>query len=185
MAAIKLGKYHDSSFPLDGVVIRVRIHRLTKDEWIALTTQAQVASEPAIGTGPHDDRFLAFCGDTIAAYVSVPYGVLVDGDDQPVTSGQQMVDLFWARQDVMLGLMRLVQIENSVSADQKKVSKSALGSALGWPEWIAKPNGDAPAPTAGPVARLISAKPEGVTERSSMSFGTMDPSSCDGVLCST
>ena len=189
---VKLGKYHDSSFPLDDVIVPIRIKRLTKDESLALSKEWNASTTSvgpdALTSEARAEAQMAFAAAKIPLYVRVPEGELTDEDDLPVTSGQQVVDLLGARQDVMIGIASLIMLENRVSAAQKKVLRSQLGSALGWPAWISAPSGDAPAPTVTRAVRLISADSaaamaESPTPEASPDAlsGTTDPSSSDPV----
>ena len=178
--ATRISKRIPSSFPLDGTVIQITIARMTKEQLVDLTTEHEriYAVKPAPENGPppaltREDRLarLNHAVSLITQFVSVPEGQLVDDDGQPILSGQQFVEALGGREDVLMGVSSLVLAENRVSDHQKKVWKSALGSALGWPEWNPPPSGDAPAPTAGSAAPPDSIANGAVTSPSTPSAG--------------
>jgi hypothetical protein len=188
--AVTLTEFHNSSFPLDGQTVRVQVARLTKAVVLALGNAWQeAASGPDIPVGANRyAKQVEFAEETIPLYLSVPPGELLRHDGSEVRTGAELVDLFGARQDIMIGLASLILMENRLGDAQKKVLRSQLGSALGWPEWITAKPGDSPARTVTAVEPPISASSGAAMastltpkDESDGSSGTTDPSPSDPV----
>jgi hypothetical protein len=105
------------------------------------------------------DRFLT---ETVSRFVSVEPGQLVEtdlasGEVSSVTTGEQLVGIFGARQDVLLGLVDMVRIENTIPEASKKALRSLFASSVSSSAPAKDPAGNGPAPTATPVGERDSA----------------------------
>lgn len=189
MAKKKINRFISTTFPLDGTIIEIRVHRFTADELTdELTAFQEISSGPAddeparaMRRTAEADRFR----DLIRRFVTLGPDELEDPDGCPVLTGAQLVALFPGREDIVTGLGMLVFSENRMSEGQKRDFRLRVGSALGWPAWSGTPSGDAPEPTADAVSAPGSNGSAGATfqptPRAAESSGATEPSTSDAV----
>jgi hypothetical protein len=165
-------KYHHTTFELDGRPVPILISVLSLDTQQDLENGWQaLRSQPGETSTPERDRAnklvrLHYCADAIAKYVSIPTGALIDPDEDnaPIVTGEQIVKVLGRRDDLMLALLLLILWENGVGPHERKLSKSALGSVIGWLTWVEPGVGPAPEPTAPSAEPTDSAPAAAVSE---------------------
>lgn len=110
-----------------------------------------------------DEKFSKqFLVDAISTYVTVPAGEVED-NDEPVTTGAQLVRIFGARADVLRQLLQAIWTENTLSAAEKKVRRSLSGLSRSLNEQTLAVLGQTPVPTVEPAANAASVEIAGVT----------------------
>ena len=177
-------KYHKTIFELDGRPVPILITVLSLDTqqdlengWEDLRRRPGETFTPAQDRASKRAR-LKYCAGAIAKYVRVKEGALIDPDEEnaSIVTGEQLVAALGRREDVMLGLLMLILWENGVGPHERKLSKSALGSVIGWMTWVEPGAGAAPEPTAPGAAPPDSEPAAAVSETPSASSSTADPS---------
>jgi hypothetical protein len=117
-----------------------------------------------------------FLQRAIVDYVSAPPGEFTGPDGEPVTTGRQLWDLYYARLDVIQLLARTVWTENTLSSVQKNALRSLSAFQLSLNERLQAARGPRPAETAGAAAGAGSAPAGDATERTAAQSGsTEDP----------
>ena len=176
-----------SDFPsellIDGVPIAIHVKRLTNDEYDAFCLgydrwadpRGVPADETAEQKKAREADITAWMR-TALAFLTIDAGEY-EHDGQPVTAGEQLYDIFFAREDVVPQALSLVLIENKVAEAQKKIYRSALVSQLGWQSArLPAGTGDAPASAADAAAPSGSAPAGDATDAPcGVSSGTTDP----------
>lgn len=122
-----------------------------------------------------------FMREALRQYVSVEVNQLMMGDGRtPLTTGEQLLDRFGGRADVLQAVLQAIQIENTLSEDQKKRLRLRFASASSSDESTRVAPGGGPATTADAVAPSSSTPIDGAmptTTAPAMSSGSTDRSS--------
>lgn len=148
---------HDLTILIDNEPVRLHIARFTRDQAIAFRCAYRQHQRATLRAGVDDAKLAAaeaagfeFGCQAIVAYVTVePGDIVVDG--VAVVTGQQCVDAFYSREDVIKAAYQAIYSENCGGAELKKTFAAegffSPGSA---PKSASTPTaaGAAPAPTA-------------------------------------
>jgi hypothetical protein len=177
-----------STFPaqlhIDGVAIAVCVKRLTNTEFDAYTEafdrwmrSPRGPEETADERREREKAAEAWMREVLEAYLSIERGEY-EHDGREVTSGGELFDIFFARQDdVAVQALTVIHCENRLSEAQKKTYQSLLASQFG--SMSAPPktgDGNAAASTAGSADENDSTSAAAVTESlNDDSSGTTDP----------
>lgn len=173
---------------LDGTPLPIHVKRLSRPEldafekkWDGLInprgdlsslTEAEVAAREA--------EQLAFFEASIRDYVTVDEGLLVNRG-KPVTDGAGVIDMFYARKDVLSSLLVAIFTQNRLAGVIGKNSNSPRDSGTGSARSIQPRGGDAPDSTADSVAPFSSAATGDATDVS-RTASSGEPSGATAVL---
>ena len=170
---LKYGKTHDTTIHIDDEPVLVHIKRFTRTEALAFQrefnrfgTPRGTADVTAEEKAAHDEAARQFVEDSIAAYVTVAPGQIVD-DEKPVTSGEDLIRLFCARADVLTALYQAIYVENFAGKAVKNVlSSQPVFSPGSIPTRTPILAGDGPGPTAASAEHSGTASNEAATDGS-------------------
>jgi hypothetical protein len=164
-----LSPAYDLTMLIDNEPVRVHVQRLSRDLVIAL--RQKVADLEPRGTVEETDAQRAartrasfdYAEECIRAYVTFEPGDVTLDDGTDVVTGDQIVQAFYNRQDVLDALASAVYAENCLGAPQKKILKSSRRFSPGSTPSIPSPAGGAPVSTAGPADEKASVPDADVT----------------------
>lgn len=162
-----------SRFPVtihvDGVALSGSVKRLTLDELdtYLLTFNAQRGEAPETDADEkqRERERRVWVREALEAYVTLDPGEY-EHDGRDVTSGGQLFDLFYQREDddVIAQALSAILCENRLSESQKKSYRQLFASRFGLTsERPTTTPGDAPAPAASSVEPSASVDSGGVT----------------------
>lgn len=185
MSQGKQKKPFEATVTIDGVTVPIAIQRLDVDAWLAFRTEFRymqarakrtaelqvaagadnVAYEAALETERENDiKATRFTRDAITELVSAPTSVLVDDDDEPVTTGAQLFDYYARNTFAISTILAAIFSEHLLTPAQKKALRLALASGSGSAASTAAPSGDKPEPTATSAVSASSAASADATE---------------------
>ena len=185
-----------STFPttlsIEGVEIAVRVKRMTNVEFDAFQSGMDRYGDPRGPQRPDETlearqaRVMeadAWIRQVLDAYLAIVPGEL-EHDGREITRGDDLLDIYGGRVDVLGQALMIVGAENRLTVEQKKTYKSELASFLGFAsEPPPAAPGDAPKPIAAAAVPSSSAPAAAATASASpgASSGTTDPSSSEPV----
>lgn len=206
MARIIKRFYPVSDFPIDGEPTRLRIARLTIDQFREFDTlfskysrrgqrrveKLRAGVDETLEDQLHeqsaqdDVEAAAFIAQVIGDYVTAEAGQIfeeVDGQQVPVTTGADLLRLFGAQQHFVSKLLALIWGENKLAEKEKNAYRLALVSGNSSRANVANSptaDGPRPEPTVAPAAPADSTASEVVpatsTPTEDASSSTPDPS---------
>ncbi len=104
------------------------------------------------GRDAADEEFSRkFTIESITRFVSVEPRQLVDANDESLTTGEDLLRRYAARQDVLSAVLEAIYLENVLSDEQKKTLRSLRDSQRSSIEPTSTTAGASPAPTAPPA----------------------------------
>ena len=166
---LDLKPHFDATVALGDAQVPIRVKRLTRAEWLEFKKHWDALMEAPRGDGTlsadaraeRDRLQLQFIEDTIVSAISLDAGhIRVNGEW--VTSGDGLVDVFYARLDVLTDLVAQVFVQHTLQPLLRKNSNSPRGSVPGSEQSIPTRGGDAPGPTAANAGSSSSAPTAGV-----------------------
>lgn len=121
----------------------------TRKDFYRLDSEEEIAAE-------------AFMRDVFARFIRFDSGQLEADDGTDIASdGTRFLDLFAGQQDLIKYLVRLVWVENTLSAARKNVWKSLFALQRSWNAHVPAAAGTTPAPTVVAVGPEDCARTEG------------------------
>ncbi len=166
-----IARHFDTVVTIGEAKVPIRVKRYTrgawsefKKKWDALMVTPRGAAElTEVEAEARNEQQLAFMEQTIVDAISLPEGYIrVNGEW--VTTGDGLIDVFFARQDVLTDLMGAVLVQNMLVPMLRKNSNSPRDSATGSEVSVPTRGGDRQGPTATSAESSSSARAEGVAE---------------------
>lgn len=164
--------HHDHPLMLDGEEVLLQITRMgfrafeefsatfqriaerrdaVKPDLAAMTPEARAEWERT--DKDEEDEALEFLQGAVRTWVAVAPGQIVDDANIDIRTGQELLDLYGTRHDVMFELLSAIWLTHKLSPAQKKALRSRLASGATSAAHVPSPDGASPAPTAAePVA---------------------------------
>lgn len=149
---LTLSSVHKTTIRIDDEPVEVHVKRMTRGEGIAFEREFQRFLTPKGQLTPeekdqHEANARTFIEDSIATYVSVPAGQIVE-DERSLTTGEDLIRAFCTRKDVLLGFYQAIYSENFLGRALKNALSSQPIFSPGSRPPLKTAVGNAPAPIA-------------------------------------
>ena len=131
---MKLKSYYPVEIDVDGEAMMITVKRLTFTEGSELRSKLREVQNAEERSGDNSAENLSeeLVKEAITQFVKVDSEVVLedeDGKETSVKTGEQLIDAFGGRQEVLLAIYSSVLHQNILTPSQKKVSKSPTDSS--------------------------------------------------------
>lgn len=176
---MKLKSFYPTTIDIDGEPMTIGIKRLTFSEGAEMRAklrEAQNAQDRKDDTSSELSEELL--KEAIVRFVRVESEVILeteDGQELPIKTGEQLMDTFGGRKEVLLEIYAAVLRQNTLTPPEKKASRSPTDSSPSSGESAKDRAGPKRETTADDAAKEISADGEDVTSLAETPSGSTDP----------
>lgn len=166
------GDTFDATVAIGDVALPIHVKRFSRAEiddfekkWAALVAAPRGSAELTNAEkATRESEQLAFFESSIRAYVTVDAGLLVNRH-QPVTDGAGVIDMFYARKDVLSSFMAAIYVQNKLGGVIRKNLNSPRATDTGSAHTQARDEGTSGS-IAGSAEPSSTATPLGATDES-------------------